>query len=108
MDYIRAQHLTNQQLAQEAWDHQRPRVLRGLRRIIYATGAFRVYADGDIFRAQLRWWHPVCWAMWLLLLPVAIVASVFSTFTVISIYSEYSWRPSKYLRDHPEHLFYVK
>ena len=94
--------------AQDAWNHERPRVLRGIRRVIYATGAFRVYADGDLFRAQFRWWHPVTWVIWLLLLPVAIIASVFSSFTVISIYSEFSFRPTKYLRDHPDPIFYVK
>lgn len=108
MDYIRAQHLTTQALAQEAWDYHRRRYLRGIRRIIYATGAFRVFADGDIFRAQLRWWHPVCWMIWTFLLPVAVVASVFTSFTVISIYSEFSCRPTKYLREHPDQLFYVK
>lgn len=108
MNVLSEEQQAEQERAQEAWNHERPRILRGMRRVIYATGAFRVYADGDLFRAQFRWWHPVTWLIWSLLLPVAIVVSVFSSFTVISIFGEFSWRPVKYLRDHPEYLFYVK
>lgn len=108
MDFISTTQQAEQARAQEAWDCKRAQVLRIIPRLVYATCAFRVYADGDMFRAQFRWWHPVTWLIWSLLLPVAIGASVFTSFTVISIYGEFSWRPIKYFRDHPDQLFYVK
>lgn len=100
--------MRTQEQAQEYWEQSRASVLRGLRGVIYATGAFRVYADGDLFRPLMRWWHPVTWLIWGMMLPVAIVASAFSSFTVISIYSEMSFRPVPYFRNNPEQLFFVK
>jgi len=100
--------MDTQERAQEAWEYKRADALRGLRGVIHATGAFRVYADGDLFRPLMRWWHPVTWLIWVVMLPVAIAVSLFTTFTVISIYGEISFRPVPYFRANPEQLFFVK
>lgn len=103
----RAQHLTTRQLAQEGWEHQKAR-MKWLSRLLYLTGVYRVYPDGDIFRPLLRWWHPFTWLLWIALLPVALVVPLFTTFTVFSIYSEFFCRPVQYFRDNPDDLFFVK
>jgi len=108
MDCLTPAHQSEQALAQAKWDQNRAQTLWCIPRAVYATGAFRIYADGDLFRAQFRWWHPVTWLIWALLLPVAIIVSAFTSFTVISIVREFSWRPVKYLRDQPEPIYYVK
>jgi len=97
-----------QNQAQEAWERKREGQLRGLRRTLWKTGAFRIYADGDLFRPLLRWWHPVAWLIWICVLPVALIVPLFTSFTVISIYGELSCRPIKYFRDNPDQLFFVK
>lgn len=103
----RAQHLTTRQLAQEAWEYRRARQ-KPLARLLYRTGAYRVYPDGDIFRPLLRWWHPANWLLWIGLLPFALVVPLFTTFTVFSIYGEFSCRPARYFRENPDDLFFVK
>lgn len=103
----RAQHPPSRQLAQEACDYKRAKMI-GIRWLLWKTGAFRIYADGDIFRPLFRWWHPVSWLVWISVLPVALTVPLFTKFTVISIYGELAFRPVKYFQDHPDQLFFVK
>lgn len=104
---MRGRYVRTQQDAQALWDLQRAR-MKGLRRALWVCGVFRIYADGDIFRPLLRWWHPVTWLIWIAMLPVAIVVPWFTSFTVVSIYGELPCRPVKYFRDHPDQLMFVK
>jgi len=105
--HLRAQHLTTPAHIQEAWGYQRAK-MKGIRWLLWKSGAFRIYADGDIFRPLFRWWHPVTWLVWIAVSPVALVVPMFTSFTVISIYSELGCRPVQYFRDNPDELFFVK
>lgn len=41
-----------------------------LGRLLYLTGCIRFYRDGGGYGHLFRWWHPVSWVAWLMLLPV--------------------------------------
>lgn len=54
MDCLTPARQSEQALAQAKWDQNRAQTLWCIPRAVYATGAFRIYADGDLFRAQFR------------------------------------------------------
>lgn len=67
------------------------RPMRPLGRVFYALGMFRVHRDGDGISAVFRWWNPLCWVWFLVLIPVC-------AFVGEKVHEVVPFRVSKYWR----------
>lgn len=38
--------------------------------LMWRLGAVRALKDGDGLSAVWRWWHPLSWVMWMVMLPI--------------------------------------
>lgn len=97
-----------QQEAQKQWSARKASELSRVGRFLCTTGAISIYGNGEHFDQFHRWWHPITWLIFAVVLLVAPFVAMFTSFTVISIFELFPCRPVKYFRDNPDQLFFVK
>ena len=86
---------------------RRERLLRDTRRVplfLYHCGAARFHDDGDCVGVVLRWWHPLAWLAFLIL-----VAFTFCAYGVVGVKELTTeafnfYVTSSYFQKHPDEL----
>lgn len=43
--------------------------MRPFGRVLYSLGMFRLHRDGDGASVVFRWWHPLCWCLFIIMIP---------------------------------------
>jgi hypothetical protein len=66
-------------------------------RIVRATGCARFHRDGDGYGHVFRWWHPVSWLTWLVMLQVCGIVG-------LKVNEEVPFRLSSYWREHRDEI----
>ena len=69
-------------------------------KILWLTGMFRIYKDGDGYSPLCRPWHPVYWIMFLALIPLCAILGE-------KISNVLPCRVSNYFHEHPEKLVFI-
>lgn len=61
---------------------------------LWLVGSIKMYKDGDLFSPMFRWWHPITWFCFVLvLIPCAVVGEKITT--VVPLKLKDFWKQNK-------------